>query len=199
MQFPINLELEGRPCLVVGAGRIALRKTEQLVACGADVTVVAPAVNDGFRSLPVHVEERPYDSTDIVGRRLVITATGNREVDQQVFDDAEAHGIWVNSADDPDRCTATLPATVRRGDLLVTISTAGSSPALSSWLRQRLERVIGDEFATITDQLADRRRAIHATGGSTEAIDWRPIIEDVLAQHGIDNLFGVTTRNEVSA
>ena len=192
-QFPVNLNLAGKPVLVVGAGRIALRKTEQLLACDAAVTVLAPNVHEGFDSLPVTVVRREYASNDVAGYRLVITATANREVDQLIHDEADALGIWVNSADDPDRCTFTLPATVRRGELLITISTAGASPALSSYLRARLGEIISPDFARVVDDLAARRAGFHAEGRSTEDIDWRPIIEDVLATHGVDLPVAVTS------
>ena len=184
-QFPVNLNLIGRRVLVVGAGRVALRKTEQLLAAGADVVVVAPDVVDGFHGLPVSVHQRRFEIDDLDGVRLVITATGVREVDQTIFDECEARGIWVNSADDPDRCTFTLPATVRRGELLVTVSTAGSSPALSSYLRRRLEDSFGPEFALVVDELSRVRAAFHADGVSTETVDWSPIIDEVLARHGV--------------
>lgn len=183
--FPVNLVLRNRPCLVVGAGRIALRKTEQLMVTGAAVTVVAPEVVDGFADLPVEVVRRPFATTDLDGQRLVITATGNRKVDQEIFDECERRGIWVNSADDPDRCTFTLPATIRRGDLLVTFSSAGSSPALSSWLRRRFENLIGTAFADVVADLAAERERVHARGESTEDIDWEPLIDEVLARHGV--------------
>ncbi|MSW21442.1 MAG: bifunctional precorrin-2 dehydrogenase/sirohydrochlorin ferrochelatase [Actinobacteria bacterium] len=181
MQFPVNLNLDGRPCLVVGAGRIALRKTEQLLECAAAVTVLAPLVHDGFRTLPVSLIEREYRTGDAAGFRLVITATANLAVDQQIYDEAEALGIWVNSADDPDRCAFTLPAVVRRGSLMLTASTGGASPALSSWLRRRLEQDFGDEWATVVNDLALERARIHADGLSTEGLDWEPVIARVLA------------------
>ena len=121
-QFPINLNLEGRSCLVVGAGRIGLRKTEQLLAAGARVTVVAPEVVGDFVGLPVTIHQRAFELTDLDGQRLVITATGNRELDQVIYDTCEDRGIWINSADDPERCAFTLPAVVRRGDLMVTVN-----------------------------------------------------------------------------
>lgn len=191
-QFPVNLNLAGKPVLVVGAGRIALRKTEQLLACDAAVTVLAPKVHDGFAALPVTVVRREYASNDVSGYRLVITATANREVDQLIHDEAEALGIWVNSADDPDRCSFTLPATVRRGELLITISTAGASPALSSYLRARFGEIISPDFARVVDDLAHRRAGFHAEGRSTEDVDWKPIIEDALSTHGIDLPVAVT-------
>jgi len=181
MQFPVNLNLDGRPCLVVGAGPIALRKTDQLLSCGANVTVLAPEIHPRFASLPVRVVQRVYESNDVVGYRLVITATANRYVDQQIYDEAESHGIWVNSADDPDRCAFTLPAVVRRGSLMLTVSTGGASPGLSSWLRQRLEREFGEGWADVVSDLALERARLHAAGQSTEGLDWAPSIERAIA------------------
>ena len=184
-QFPINLNLEGRSCLVVGAGRIGLRKTEQLLAAGARVTVVAPEVVGDFAGLPVTIHQRAFELTDLDGQRLVITATGNRELDQLIYDTCEDRGIWINSADDPERCAFTLPAVVRRGDLMVTVATGGNSPALSSWMRQKLEALVGREFEEVVNELAQERVLIHADGRSTEDIDWKPIIEKIVASHNI--------------
>ena len=184
-QFPINLNLEGRSCLVVGAGRIGLRKTEQLLAAGAIVTVVAPQVVDEFAGLPVTILRRNFMISDLDGQRLVITATGSPDVDQKIYDECEARGLWINSADDPERCAFTLPAVVRRGDLMVTVSTGGNSPALSSWMRQKLEALVGAEFEFVVQELALERQRIHSQGRSTEDIDWKPIIEAIVANHGI--------------
>jgi siroheme synthase-like protein len=181
-QYPVNLVLAGRPCLVVGGGRVAARKLEGLVACGAVVHVVAPRVDDTVRAQRVTWEERAYRAADIAGRRLVITATDDPAVNQAVFDDCEAAGIWVNSADDPDRCTFTLPAVVRRGPVLVTASTGGHSPALASWLRGRLEQEIGEEYAVLAGLLAEERAALRAAGRSTEGLAWQTALDsDMLA------------------
>lgn len=194
MQFPINLNLDGRRCLLIGGGRIATRKAEQLLACGAELTVIAPELTDELRSLPVTVLERHYRAGDLAGFRLVVTATADPIVDQQIFDEAERLGIWVNSADDPQRCSFTLPAVVRRGDVMVTASTGGTSPALSTWLRQQLSGIIGEEFALIATELSAERARIHAEGASTEDLDWRPIIDAIAARHGIG---GFAVRSEV--
>jgi precorrin-2 dehydrogenase/sirohydrochlorin ferrochelatase len=196
MQFPINLNLEGRACLLIGGGPIATRKARQILACGAALTVIAPEITDELRSLPVSIEQRTYRSGDLEGFRLVITATANPVVDQQIFDEAERLGIWVNSADDPARCTFTLPAVIRRDNVMVTASTGGVSPALSTWLRQHLGEIITEEFARISAELAAERARIHAEGASTEDTDWRPIIDAIAARHGIA---GFAIRSEVSA
>mgnify|MGYP006151111001 CR=1 FL=1 len=184
-QFPINLNLEGRSSLVVGAGRIGLRKTEQLLAAGARVTVVAPEVVGDFGGFPLTINQLAFELDVIDGLRLVITATGNRELDQLIYDTCEERGIWINSADDPERCAFTLPAVVRRGDLMVTVSTGGNSPALSSWMRQKLEALVGPEFEEVVNELAQERVLIHADGRSTEDINWKPIIEKIVASHNI--------------
>lgn len=185
MQFPINLNLSGRRVLLVGGGRIALRKAQQLLGCGADLTVVSPAVVDEFLDIGITLVSRCYEAGDVVGFRLVVTATGNVGVDQRIFDECESLGIWVNSADDPERCTFTLPAVHRQGSVMVTVSTGGASPALSSYLRAQISELIGPEFADIAAELAARRADVHARGASTEDIDWRPIIEQVLVTHGV--------------
>jgi len=185
MQFPINLNLAGRPVLLVGGGRIALRKAQQLLACGADLTVLAPDIVDDFLDMGVTLLQRRYEEGDVRGFRLVVTATGCVDVDQLIFDECEALGIWVNSADDPDRCTFTLPAVHRQGSVMVTVSTGGASPALSSYLRAWIADLIGPEYADIAAELAARRADVHSRGVSTEDIDWRPIIEDVLVTHGV--------------
>jgi precorrin-2 dehydrogenase/sirohydrochlorin ferrochelatase len=104
-------------------------------------------------------------------------ATDDPAVNHAVFADGEAAGVWVNSADDPANCAFTLPARIRRGDLLVTVSTGGTSPALASWLRGRLDADLGPEFATLLDILSEERNALKAAGRSTEGLDWQSALE----------------------
>lgn len=181
--YPVNLVVEGRRCLVVGGGPIGARKARGLHGCGALVTLVAPEVCDEAASAGLHaIERRPYRRGEAAGYQLVITATDDPAVNQAVFDDAEAAGVWVNSADDPERCSFTLPAVHRQGAVLVTASTGGKSPALASWLRGWLEDAVGPEFAALAAELAEDRAQVHAAGGSTEDVDWRPVIESTLAR-----------------
>ena len=181
--YPVNLIVAGRRCLVVGGGRVAARKAAGLTAAGADVHVVAPQVGEEVRELAgVTCEERSYRAGEAAGYRLVIAATDDPTVNAQVFLDGEAAGVWVNSADDPANCSFTLPAVVRRGALTVAVATGGFSPALASWLRQRLEAEIGSEYETLLDLLSAERLRIHAEGGSTEEVDWQKALDsDMLA------------------
>jgi precorrin-2 dehydrogenase/sirohydrochlorin ferrochelatase len=179
----------GRPVLVVGGGRVAARKVSDLVTCGARVVVVAPEVDDDLaRRDDVVLERRRYRAGEAASYRLVVTATGDRAVDQQVFDDAEAAGVWVNSADDPARCTFTLPAVVRRDPVVVAVATGGHSPALATWLRRRLADDLGPEVAVLARLLADARRRVQASGRSTEDLDWQALLDggllDVLRADG---------------
>ena len=137
-QYPVNLILAGKPCLVVGGGAMAARKVAGLLACGADVRVIAAGAGPEIRAMGL-VEERPYRRGDVAGYRLVIAATDDPETNRAVFEDGEAAGIWVNSADDPASCSFTLPSVVRRGPIMVTVSTGGHSPALAAWLKGRVQ------------------------------------------------------------
>lgn len=182
-QFPVNLVLSGRKVLVVGGGRIAARKVGQLLAADAFVVVVAPHIVDELRHLPVHIVEREFITEDLADVWLVITATGDPRVDQAIFDEGERRKIWVNSADDPVRCSFTLPAVLRRGRLMITSSTAGASPALSSHIRGELSNSFGEEWAAIVEELSAVRDAFHAEGKSTEDVDWSPIIRETLTRY----------------
>jgi siroheme synthase-like protein len=178
VQYPVNLIVEGRRCLVVGGGNVAARKAAGLRACGADVHVVAPAIGDAMRRVDgVTWEERPYRAGDVAGYRLAVAATGDPDVNRAVFDDGEAVGVWVNSADDPASCSFTLPSVARRGPVTVTVSTGGHSPALAAWLRERFEAQLGPEYETLVDLLATERAALQAAGRSTEDADWKRALD----------------------
>jgi precorrin-2 dehydrogenase/sirohydrochlorin ferrochelatase len=176
-QYPVNLVLERQPCLVVGAGRIASRKAEGLLACGARVHVVAEHVDSHIRALDVSWEERPYQRGDVAGYRLVIAATDDPAVNRAVFDDGEAEGVWVNSADDPASCAFTLPSVIRQGAVMVTVSTGGRSPALSAWLGTRLGEQLGPEYGVLGELLATERERLKAAGRSTEGLDWQKALD----------------------
>jgi siroheme synthase-like protein len=175
--YPVNLIVSGRPVLVVGGGRVAAQKVRGLVKAGAAVTVVAPEVDDEVRDQAVTVDQRPYRRGEVTGYRLAVAATGDPAVNQQVYDDGEAAGVWVNSADDPERCSVTLPARVDRGRLMVTVSTGGYSPAVASWVRDRIAADLGPEFDTLVGMLAEARGEVIRRGESTEGLDWRAALD----------------------
>jgi siroheme synthase-like protein len=181
--YPVDLDVAGRSCLVVGGGRVGARKALSLAECGAEVTIVAPVLSEAALAVPgARCERRPYRPGEASAYWLVVTATGDPAVDGAVYEDAVAARVWVNSADDPEHCTFTLPAVHRQGPVVVTVSTGGASPALSSWLRDELSVCVGPEFAELAERLAARRTAIHALGESTEGRGWTTVIEAELAR-----------------
>jgi precorrin-2 dehydrogenase/sirohydrochlorin ferrochelatase len=168
--------------LVVGGGPVAARKVAGLLAAGAIVTVVAPHAVDELRDNPaVRWHQRGYQRGEAASYRVVITATGVSDVDAQVARDARATGVPVNSADDPDNCTFTLPALVRLGDIQVTVSTAGRSPAFAGWLKARIESLLDDSLVDVLDLLAEVRDDLHMNGVSTESPAWRRALDSGLA------------------
>jgi siroheme synthase-like protein len=181
--YPVNLVVDGLPCLVVGGGAIAARKAAGLRECGAKVHVVAATVGPEVRALEgVTWDERPYAAGDVAGYRLVMAATDDPEVNGRVYEDASAAALWVNSADDPANCSFTLPAVSRRGPLTVAVSTGGHSPALAAWLRRHVDTEMGPEYETLVQLLSEERTRVRAGGGSTESLDWQKALDsDMLA------------------
>jgi uroporphyrin-III C-methyltransferase len=177
--YPVMLQVEGRRCLVVGGGRVALRKVEGLLAAGAHVTVIAPAVDPRIHALDLTIERRRYRAGDAEGFRLVITTTDDPSVNAQVHAEADAAGVWVNSADDIEHCSFTLPAIHRDGAVTVAVATDGQSPALASWLRDRVRDALPIGIGHISSRLAAERRALHDAGETTEGLDWRARIDDL--------------------
>lgn len=186
--YPVNLLLEGRQCLVVGAGRVAVQKTRELLLCGAVVRVVASDISEPMTQLADSLElsYKPYSKGDLKGCVLAIAATGDSEVNKQVFDDGRNLGVLVNSADDPDNCDFYLPARIRQGSLLITVSTSGRSPAMASWLRSRiasqLDSDFGPDIEILLDIVSAVRDEIKDQGISTESLAWKQVLtEDMCA------------------
>ena len=179
--YPVNLLVAGRRCVVVGAGRIAARKIESLLAASADVTVVAPRIGDEVRAWAdegrIALVERAFEAADVDGAWLVVTATDVPAVNRSAFEAGEARHIFVNSADDPANCSFTLMSVVRRGDIVVSIGTNGRSPALATYLKEHVRDEMGPEYETLLELLSEAREEIRATGRSSEDSDWRAAID----------------------
>jgi len=159
--YPIVLEMKDRPVLVVGGGSVALRKIELLLEAGASVTVVAPQVCEDIERMAEEgrlvAYRRAYTEGDVNGYSLVIAATNDRRVNAEVSKDAQGAGIPVNVVDDPELCTFIAPAVLRRGNLMVSITTAGCAPALSKRVREVVESCLGDEYGVLSDIMSEVR------------------------------------------
>jgi uroporphyrin-III C-methyltransferase/precorrin-2 dehydrogenase/sirohydrochlorin ferrochelatase len=163
-QYPINLNLDGSPCLVVGGGTVASRRAAELVRAGARVTVVAPSVSPELEDLAargvVALERREARDDEVTGAALVVVATDDEAVNRRVAAAARAAGALVTVADRPELCGFTMPAVTRRGQLTLTASTGGASPALSGLLGRSLAATFGPEWADVVDALEGYRAAL---------------------------------------
>jgi precorrin-2 dehydrogenase len=184
--FPIVLELRGRSCLVVGGGPVAERKVEALLEADARVTVVSPTVT---RRLQAWIDERAvrhlageYRAGDVAGHRLVFVATDDPALNASVVAEARALRVWVNAADDPERCDFALPSVLRRGELTVAVSTGGTSPALARTVREELEGYFTDDYRVLAEVAADTRRELRRAGRSPDAETWRRALRTLLAE-----------------
>jgi precorrin-2 dehydrogenase / sirohydrochlorin ferrochelatase len=169
--YPVILDLHDVAVLVVGGGRIGARKAEGLAAAGAVVRLVATAVSEHVTAA-AEIRERPFHPDDLDGIRLVVTATGDAQVDAAISAEARSRGIWTNAADQPVDCEFILPAIARTGRVTVAVSTDGASPALARELRNVLAELLTPELGLLAEQLAAERAAVQASGASTEDIDW---------------------------
>jgi precorrin-2 dehydrogenase/sirohydrochlorin ferrochelatase len=179
--YPVNLDLHGRRALVVGGGPVAAHKAGGLLRAGAVVTVVASeAVPELAQDPDVRWHRRPYRRGEVASYRLAITATDDAAVNAQVARDGEAAGVLVNSADDPANCSFILPSVLTRGDLQITVSTNGRSPALSRWVRRQLEPLFTDVHARLVDVVSEVRHEARAELGTSELDGWSAAIDDEL-------------------
>jgi siroheme synthase-like protein len=183
--YPVSLDVRGQACLVVGGGKVAARKARSLLECGAAVTVITPTLSREMEELVPALHtliRRSYVTGDASAFRLVVTATGIPEVDGAVYADAEAAGVWANSADDMAHSSFILPAVHRDGPVTVAVSTGGLSPALASWLRTRLATDCGDGIGVLAQLLGEARARLRETGKSSESVDWRKLLDGPLLE-----------------
>jgi precorrin-2 dehydrogenase/sirohydrochlorin ferrochelatase len=158
--------MERRRAIVVGGGNVAARKVEELLGAGAQVTVIGPALSPELKTLAearrIAVIGRPYREGDLSGAFLVIAATDDSEVNQMVWREAEQSGCLVNVVDDPLHCNFITPAILRRGDVTITVSTGGASPALARRLREQLETLVDPEYGDLATLLAELRSELQS-------------------------------------
>lgn len=156
--YPINLDIHDRLCVVVGGGSVAVRKVESLLVCGARVKVISPVICDRLDTLrregKLELIKRVYREGDLEGSCLVFAATDQPNVQQVVVADARQKSIPINVADSPKSCTFQVPATLRRDELLITVSTGGGSPLLAAKIRNNLEDAYGAEYGVLVKLLS---------------------------------------------
>ncbi|KMQ51905.1 Siroheme synthase [Chitinispirillum alkaliphilum] len=162
--YSICLDLENRPCLVVGGGDVAARKVEGLLRARASVTLLSPQVSPNTKYLIdnefVKWNDSVYQKKFIYGMTLVIAATDNLKVNKSVYEDCVKTGIPVNVVDEPSRCTFIIPAILQRGDIQIAVNTGGAAPLISGKIRDHISLSLDDGWESITALLKELRPRI---------------------------------------
>lgn len=180
--YPVFLDIQKRPCLVIGGGLVAERKAQSLLSAGALVTVVSPRVTKNIGQLAkagrLTLLKKEFSAGDLKGFFLVIAATDSKDVNEAAWSEAQMQGTIINVVDDPAHCSFIMPSVVDRGSLLVAISTSGKSPYLSRTLREELEGIIGTEYETFVEVLGAVRKKLLKTSLSHDKKE--SIIKDLV-------------------
>ncbi|MDA8161478.1 MAG: bifunctional precorrin-2 dehydrogenase/sirohydrochlorin ferrochelatase [Desulfobacteraceae bacterium] len=159
--YPVFLDLEGRLAVVVGGGRVAERKVLSLLDARAEVRLVSPKVTPGLAKMAregrITWQERMFSSEALDGAWLVIAATDDPGVQDEVYREAVIKRIFCNSVDEPRICSFIVPGVVRRGDMCLAVSTSGRSPALARRFRQELEGSMTSDLGTYVALLGELR------------------------------------------
>ena len=183
--YPVCLNISGKLCVVIGGGRVAERKIRGILAGSGSVRVVSPALTTTLHDLAsqavIEWREKPYSGTDLEGAFLVFAATNTPEVQGAVLRDARAAGLLVNIADNSAACDFQVPASIRRGDLTLSVATKGKSPAVAAMVKRRLEHDFGEEYAqltALTSLLRDRILAEDALSHEEKKLLFQKILHD---------------------
>lgn len=162
--YPAFLDLRDRPCLVIGGGPVAERKTLALLEAGAAVTLVSPELTSALRELAgsskISHRAKLFEERDLSNIFLAVAATNSPEVNSHAAKICKGKNILVNVAVPPEESTFIVPSAIERGDLVIAVSTSGASPALSRKIRKRLEREYGPEYEVFLSKLGALRKQL---------------------------------------
>ena len=179
--YPIFLNLRGKKCVVVGGGKVALRKVTTLLDCGADITVISPKphaeISKLFKNKAIRLVRRNYERGDLRRAALSIAATHMKKINRKVAEESKKNGTPVNVVDDAELSDFIIPSSFRRGDLSVAVSTSGMSPALAKKIRAKLEKKIGIEYAYLLSLIAEIRSEIKKKGLRVSAKTWQESLD----------------------
>lgn len=167
-RFPLCINLEDKNFLVVGSGMIARRKLSAISEFTSNITVISKEGAEGLAREGIKVVNKCFDDKDLEGFDFVITATGSREQDEAIVAACKSRGIPVNAADDREECDFFLPGIIKRGDLVVSVSTSGKSPAYSKHLREQIEDIIPENIEKVLDIMGELRKILPSKVDSQE-------------------------------
>lgn len=163
--FPLFVELKGKKCIVVGGGNVATRKIDTLLKFDADITVISPEASERINELDskgkIKLIRKEYSMEDIEGAFMVIAATSDSCLNSKIWEDCVKKGAFVNVADNPEKCTFVFPSIVKRGNMVLGISTSGGYPLLARYTRKEIEKIFPQHFERVVNALEGvRKRAL---------------------------------------
>ncbi|TML79995.1 MAG: bifunctional precorrin-2 dehydrogenase/sirohydrochlorin ferrochelatase [Actinobacteria bacterium] len=196
--YPAILMLDGRLGVVIGGGAVGERKVRTLLEAGARVKVITPEATPRLQKLAeqdrIELHVRSYERGDLKGAAVVIASTDERDVNQAIYEEALDEGIPVNVVDDPPHCTFIAPSIIRRGDLMIAISTGGTNPAMAVRIRERLEKEFGPEYEVYFDLIKRLKAEVDQAPTQQERADaWYRVADsnvlDLVRAGRIDKAF----------
>jgi siroheme synthase-like protein len=150
LHYPLFLNISGKSCIVMGGGKIAERKVAMLLKFNAEVKLISPKITGALSKLSksgkIEVIEREYEDGDLEGASLVFAATNRREINERIKKEAQTKGIPVNVVDDPVLCDFIVPSIVKKGPIIIAVSTSGVLPSLSKKLRKEISEYITADY-----------------------------------------------------
>ena len=182
--YPVFLDIAGKPVIVIGGGNIAHQKVVGLLKASAELTVVSPDLNQEMASLAAggrfrHVE-RDYEPGDLEGYLLAFVATDDRSVNATVAAEGKERRVWVNAVDDPPYCDFIMPGIAQQGNLIVAVSTSGTSPAMARKMREEIETFLTEDYALMLELAAEVRAELREKGMLIDSEVWNKALDSDL-------------------
>jgi len=179
--YPVFLSISGRKCVVVGGGQVALRKVRGLLEHSADVGVISPHLCPELVQLAesgeIRAFNREYRTGDLADAFVAIVATDDRELNRQVAEEARSKAVLVNVVDDAENSDFIVPSYLRRGEVTIAVSTSGRSPALARKIRTRLEKELGNEYASLIHLIGEVRAEVKREGMKIDGDRWQKALD----------------------
>jgi siroheme synthase-like protein len=179
--YPIFLNIDGKKCVVVGGGKVALRKVRLLLEHGSKVEVISPTICPELDHLAkngsIKVMNKNYQPELLKGAFIAIAATSETCINERVAEAGRKQGILVNVVDNPEQSDFIIPSSIRRGDITIAISTMGKSPALARKIRVQLEQSYGSEYALLVELISEVRTELKQRGITPSSDAWQESLD----------------------
>lgn len=187
--YPIFLDMKDRKVLVVGGGFVALQKIKTLLDSGAIVKVITKElIAEKIKELPVSLEIREYNENDMIGVSIVIAATNSHEVNTKIFEHSKKYNVLLNAVDDKDNCDFILGAIVNKGDITVTISTAGKSPIVAKKIRDKVNEMLNINYENLLEVYGNFRARAYQELNEEARKEFFHFLEEKFDEILFDNL-----------